>query len=106
MEAQDYPIAHFFGMNRLAEALGALPAQILEHRYSYESFGSWSVVLRYKGQTSEISFDGKEQRLALRPSVERKPPYMFGPERTLGEGVKFRDLDAHGIEAICRELTS
>jgi len=106
MEAQDYPIAHFGAMNRLAEALGALPAQILEHRYSYESFGSWSVVLRYRGQTSELSFDGKEQRLALRPSAERKPPHVYGPDRTVGEGAQFRDLDAHTIEAICRELTS
>jgi hypothetical protein len=39
MEPQDYPIAHFEGMSRLARAMKALPAQILEHQYHSEAFG-------------------------------------------------------------------
>lgn len=105
MEAQDYPVAHFRGMERLAMALKALPGQLLEHRYSHESFGSWSVVLKHQGDVVQVTFDGREH-LALRRSPDRKPPYSYGAEHSIGEGTEFRELSARVIEAICQAITS
>jgi hypothetical protein len=106
MEAQDYPVAHFNGMERLALALKALPAQLLEHQYSYESFGSWWVVLKHKGQAAQVAFDGRDGHLGLRRSADRKPPYSYGAAHTIGEGAQFGELSASVIEAICQAVTS
>lgn len=93
MEAHDLPLAHFSGMARLVEALRTLPAQLLEHQYSLESFGSWVVVLKHKGRAAQVTFDGRDRHLSLRWSVDRKPPYSYGPESTVGEGAHFGELD-------------
>lgn len=106
MEAHDYPLAHFNGMTRLAEALKSIPAQLLEHQYSYETFGSWAVAIRYMGQTSRFVFDGRDRHLAIQRSADRKPPYTYGAEQTVGEGVHFGEPDAAAIAAICRAVTS
>jgi hypothetical protein len=106
MEAHDHPLAHFNGMARLVEALKPLPAQLLEHQYSPEAFGSWVVVLKHKGRAAQVTFDGRDRRLSLRWSADRKPPYSYGSESTVGEGAHFGELDVAAIEAICRAITS
>lgn len=78
MEEQNYPIRHFEQMGRLATELKALPAQVLEHGYSYESFGSWWTVIRFKGVPFRLSFDGHDGELVLERSASRKPPYNWG----------------------------
>jgi hypothetical protein len=106
MEPHDYPIAHFERMSRLAVALKALPAQILEHWYSGESFGSWYVVIRQGGRVLQLAYDGREDHLGLRRSSDRKPPYSYGAEQTVGVGGGLGNLDAAAIEEVCRAVTS
>jgi hypothetical protein len=64
-------------MKKLAVELKSLPAQVLEHEYSYESFGSWSLTLRYRGQVFRLTFDGKERWCVLQESAEWKAPYQW-----------------------------
>ncbi len=106
MEAQDYPIVHLEGISRLAHALKALPAQILEHHYSYESFGSWYVVLRHEGHISQLVYDGRDDHMGLRRSLDRKPPYNYGPEQSIGGGSGLGALDDSAIKEICRAIIS
>jgi hypothetical protein len=80
MKAQDYPIAHFEFMLRLVEALEGVPSQLLEHNYSSQSFGSWTMSVRYTGNIVNLCYDGKESSLSVRYSSDRKPPYRFGTE--------------------------
>lgn len=101
MEAQDHPIAHFESIARLAHALKALPAQILEHEYSCESFGSWYLVFRRKGVVGRLVFDGHENELVMQKSKDRKPPYHFGSERDVGSGVGVGVPDDSMIGEIC-----
>jgi hypothetical protein len=78
MDAPDYPIRHFARMADFAAALKPLPAQVLEHSYSYESFGSWWATIRYRGMFFRVVFDGKEGRLAVQRSVSREAPHVWG----------------------------
>jgi|SRR5450755_671010 len=103
MDAHDYPIAHFEGIERLALAFKALPAQVLEHHYSYESFGSWYLVVRHGGTVSQLSYDGRDHQLSLHRSPDRKPPYSFGSGQFVGTGLG--DLKAPAIQNICHALT-
>ena len=105
MEAHDYPIVHFERMRALAHALKSLPAQILEHSYSGESFGSWYVVVRYKGAVSQLVFDGRDSLLGLRRSGDRKVPYRFGDEQTICSGGEAEALDAAIIGKICHAIS-
>ena len=77
MDAQDYPIRHFQEMERLATTLKGVPAQVLDHDYSYESFGSWSMTIRYKGRALRLTFDGKEREYRLETSATAKAPYSW-----------------------------
>src|SRR5262245_45924260 len=77
MDPQDYPIRHFQEMERLGTVLKSLPAQVLNHDYCYESFGSWSMTIRYKGCHLRLIFDGKEREYRLEKSATRKPPYSW-----------------------------
>ena len=101
MEAQDYPIAHFEGVARLARALKQLPAQVLEHEYSYESFGSWLLVVRHKGIVGRIVFDGHESDLGIQTSKDRKPPYRYGSLTEMERGLGADSLDDAMVEKIC-----
>ncbi len=65
MKPQEYPRHHFEQMAALAEFLRPLPAQILSHEYLYEHFGSWSLVLRFKGFPFRLGFDGRDREYAL-----------------------------------------
>jgi hypothetical protein len=106
MEAPAYPIAHFEGATRLAIALKDLPAQILEHQYFYESFGSWHSVIRYKGRVYQLTYDGRDRYMSLRQSVDRKPPYVFGPDSAVGSGRDMGLLQPDAVETICLSLTT
>jgi hypothetical protein len=77
MDDQDYSISHFEQMVRLAIALKALPAQVLDHSYSYESFGSWTTTLRLGGHPLRLLFDGKEREYRLEESTARRAPYSW-----------------------------
>ncbi len=55
-----------------------MPAQLLEHHYHCESFGSWELLARFSGNRIKISYDGKEQAFFPRYSADRKSPYSFG----------------------------
>jgi len=103
VDAHDYPIAHFQGIERLALAFKALPAQVLEHQYFYESFGSWHLLVRHGGTVSQLSYDGRDHQLFLRRSPDRRPPYSFGSEQLVGIGLG--DLEAPAIQGICDALT-
>ena len=66
MEALDYPIKHFAQMNQLASKLKILSAQILEHSYQYDSFGTWWIDISLKSEEIfRLFFDGKDRALSL-----------------------------------------
>lgn len=106
MESQDYPIVHFEAMVRLATALKALPAQILEHEYSGEVFGSWYLTFRHQGIVSQLTYDGREDQLLLRRSSDRKRPYCFGAELRVGSGTGIGFLGPDTIQEVCRAIAS
>jgi len=106
VEPQDYPILHFERMSRLAVALKALPAQIIEHQYFGESFGSWHVVVRHGGLVSQLVYDGRDDHVGLRRSSDRKPPYRYGSEQSVGPGTGLGALDAAAIQEICRAVSA
>ncbi len=74
MEAFDYPIHHFQHMGQLSESLKELPAEVRDHRYSYETFGSWTMVVRYKGVRIRVAFDGRDSAYSVERSSSRKSP--------------------------------
>ena len=78
MDAQDYPIRHFEQIARFAAALRELPAQVEEHSYSYESFGSWVIVVRYKGRRMRVVFDGRDSDFSIQRSSSRTSPDKWG----------------------------
>ena len=65
MESQEYPLQHFQLMAKLAGDLVAMRAQILEHGYHCNAFGSWWTTLQRRGIVFRIVFDGKERELRL-----------------------------------------
>src|SRR5262249_46833252 len=77
MEPQDYPIRHFESLAVLATALKAIPAQVLDSGYSYESFGSWSITVRCQGITFRAVHDGRDRQVSLQRSRTRHPPYKW-----------------------------
>ena len=77
MEPHDYPIRHFAALAAFATALKAIPAQVLDCAYSYESFGSWSITLRCKGITVRAIHDGREREVSLQRARTRKPPHEW-----------------------------
>lgn len=77
MEAPDYPIRFFQDMLHLANELKALRAQVMECKYSYESFGSWWLTFRRSGVTYRLVLDGKEGSLTMQKSQSRKHPHLW-----------------------------
>src|SRR5687768_1637684 len=65
MESHDYPIEHFRMMAQVTARLKSLPALILEHSYSYESFGSWWFTFERSGRKFRVIFDGRDEYLSL-----------------------------------------
>jgi len=67
---QDYTIGHFQMMTEIATRLAPLSAQILEHHYNYESFGSWWFTFRRAGREFRIMFDGRDEWLFLQDAAD------------------------------------
>jgi hypothetical protein len=49
----------------LADHLETLPAEIVNQEYRYESFGSWSLVVRRSGKHFRVDFDGRQRVLLV-----------------------------------------
>ncbi len=57
-----------------AEQLRPLPAQLLEHTYHYDAFGSWWTRVRYRGKVFRVVFDGCDGRLCLERATAAGAP--------------------------------
>jgi hypothetical protein len=77
MDSQDYPVDHFSKMVELTVALKALPAQVLQHEYSFENFGSWFLVLRHAGKVFRFGFNGRDGLYSVEVSSNRGSPYHW-----------------------------
>lgn len=104
---QEYPVHHFELMARLYLRLGAVPAQLLEHSYSPQSFGSWWSIVRVMGLPFRVVFDGRDGTLVVERSGTTKEPYEWSEWRRVSVDVVAGDLDkrladvfqAHGNSA-------
>ena len=88
---------HLSLVTRLTRELDTLPAEVLAQEYQYESFGSWYMVVKRKGQHFRIDFDGKDRVLLAYRVVtagERftRPPELIG-EHSLEHGLTQETLD-------------
>jgi hypothetical protein len=101
MHGQNHPIRHFTRMAAFATALKSLPAQVLEHRYSYESFGSWWVTVQYRGISFRVILDGKESQLSVQRSASRKPPHLWADVIWQAPSVD-ADSDLAGVVEVIR----
>ena len=63
MSANAYLREHLRLVLLLADRLEKLPAEILSQVCQYESFGSWSVVVRRFGRYFRVDFDGRDRVL-------------------------------------------
>jgi hypothetical protein len=97
MDAQDYPLQHFDLMRAITVALKPLPAQVLDHEYLYEVFGSWTLVVRHRGVPLRIVFDGKDRYCSIGRSATAKRPYQW---TTIGELVLGDDPVASIVNAV------
>ena len=77
MKSREHAVLHFSFMAEFTSALKALPAEVLGHAYSYEAFGSWSMVVRCQGVPLRIAFDGKDRRISTQRSTTPKAPYLW-----------------------------
>lgn len=77
MDTEDSPIRHFQEMDMLTTTLKDLLAQVLDHDYSWESFGSWSLTIRYKGRRLRLTFDGKEGAYRLETLTTAQVPHSW-----------------------------
>lgn len=69
MKAQDYSVEHFNLMTGLSSGLACVPAQILEHSYTHEAFGSWWFTLRHSGERLRVVFDGRDSHIAIQKAL-------------------------------------
>ena len=77
MDPNIYPLQHLEQMALVVRQLSSLPAQLLSHHYSDESFGSWWSVIRHRGIVVRAIFDGKEGELVVERAASTGPPYMW-----------------------------
>lgn len=106
MSSSDSSCAHFDFVTLLVRSLQEMPAQLLEHHYSEEAFGSWYVVVRHEGRVSRVAFDGKEKHMCISYSVDRQSPYKYGLEQTISRVEDMRRPESATIIAICEALAS
>lgn len=71
--------AHLSTMVDLVAHAAAISAEVREHTYSYDSFGSWRVLLRCKGRTLQVCWNGKDRLLSIEKARSRKPPFDWEP---------------------------
>lgn len=44
--------------------------ELLEHRYAYESFGSWIIKVMFKGERYRMIYDGRDACVYLQKNME------------------------------------
>lgn len=69
MKSQEYPICHFQLMQALASELAGMPAQIQGHHYLYKSFGSFELLIQFKGQEFRAVLDGRDNIFLIEKKV-------------------------------------
>jgi hypothetical protein len=79
MNARDHAIFHFAEMSRFAAQLANLPAQILDHAYTYASYGSWTVTFRRRGRLFRLRYAGRAQTHTLERSTSAHSPHTWKP---------------------------
>lgn len=87
LHSDDDHIRHLESLIRLVRMLRGLPARLEDHEYSYASFGSWWVRVRFRGILFRLVFDGRDRELLIERSTTDTQPYAWSsPEwrRTLG----------------------
>ena len=102
-----YSIQHFKQIIQFATKLKELPAQIEEHSYSNESFGSWVTIIRCKGIRMRLVFDGRDFNYSIQRSSSRKAPDVWEDtcwQRTCKSSEEFPMLDI--VEAIIKHSTT
>jgi hypothetical protein len=96
MESHDYPIEHFRMMAEVAARLKSALALILEHSYSYESFGSWWFTFKRSGKKFRVAFDGRDKYLSLERGVVADGSKIIGEWQSVNgkklQGVEFDSL--------------
>jgi len=108
MTSYDYPIEHFQMMVEISTHLQQIPAQLLEHNYNYQAFGSWFFIFRRSGTKYRITFDGRDCSLLLEKAVSEKPPISANASTRVLEWNDLRGkiLDHPTSESILIEITS
>ena len=56
-------------MAEVSARLKSIPALVLGHNYSYESFGSWWFSFKRSGKKFRVVFDGRDEYLSLERAV-------------------------------------
>ena len=57
-------------MTEISKRLGSLSALILEHNYSYNTFGSWWFTFRRSGREFRIVYDGRDDFLYIQDASD------------------------------------
>lgn len=70
---------HLQGLLALLDAVAPRGAELVEHHFTADAFGSWFVVLRLPGGTVRLVFEGRDHELVLERSGSPRPPYRWGP---------------------------
>jgi len=68
VETEDLPEL----MREVAGALATLPAEILEHEYYLQVFGSWYLGFRFEGRLLRVVFDAKDRACWLERRAKRR----------------------------------
>jgi hypothetical protein len=101
MESHDYQIEHFRMMAEIASRLKSSSALILEHSYSYESFGSWWFIFRRSGQKYRVVFDGRDKYLNFEGAVVSDDSKTMAEWQSIG-GKQLSDTSVDSlILAVC-----
>lgn len=110
----DQPTATRFTTEFLAlfgsiiDALAELPAEVTAVEYRYESFGSWSFVVRRHGTRYRVDFDGRDRALLIyrvpSPGREYSEPSHLIAEHPLASGLT--DETVHRVVAATIDATS
>ncbi len=74
--------AHLSTMVDFVAHAATIPAEVREQAYSYDSFGSWRVVLWYNGRVLQVRWEGKERTLSVERAGSRTPPFDWEPVAT------------------------
>jgi hypothetical protein len=67
-------VTHFKALSGLVESLSRVDAELVEHHYHDNSFGSWWVIVRRHRVDFRIVFDGKDSAYQLDRALPGNPP--------------------------------